>query len=243
MRLDLANSVTADVGRRHIDTVALDADDTLWHNEVHFQASEARLAELVAPYADRETLGRHLLAIEHRNLKLYGYGIKGFTLSMIEAAIELSDGAIAALAIAEIIEIGRAMLAYEIEPLPGVRETLERLRGRYRVIVITKGDLLDQEAKIARSGLGDLIDDVHIVSEKTADVYTRIFGGPEAASRAVMLGNSLKSDVLPALEAGAFGIHVPYHVTWGLEHAEEPLASPRFHRITRLDEVLGWLNG
>jgi len=225
-----------------IDTVALDADDTLWHNEIHFQASEARLAELVAPYASREILGAKLLDIEHRNLSLYGYGIKGFTLSMIEAAIDLSGGAVPASAIGEIIDIGRQMLAYPIEALPGVMDTLRALKGSYRVIVITKGDLLDQEAKIARSGLGDYLDDVHIVSEKTPEVYTRIFGGPEAAERAVMIGNSLKSDVLPALEAGAYGIHVPYHVTWAMEHADEPPASARFARMTRLDQVLAWLS-
>ncbi len=242
MRRDLDETVMP-TATRPIDTVALDADDTLWHNEIHFQASEAQLAALVAAHATRESLGAKLLEIERRNLRLYGYGIKGFTLSMIEAAIELSDGAIGAGAIGEIIEIGREMLAYPIEALPGVVETLQSLKGRYRVIVITKGDLLDQEAKIARSGLGDYLDDVHIVSEKTPEVYTRIFGGPEAAARAVMVGNSLKSDVLPALAAGSFGLHVPYHVTWGLEHAKEPPASPRFARLERLDQLIGWLQG
>jgi len=210
--------------RHAIDTIGLDADDTLWHNEIHFQASQEKLARIVAPFADRETLGKRLLEIEHRNLKLYGYGIKGFTLSMIEAAVNLSDHTISGGAIAEIIDIGRDMLVYPIEPLPGVMATLAALRGRYRIVIITKGDLLDQEAKIARSGLGDLIDDVQIVSEKTAEVYTRIFGGPQAAKRAVMIGNSLKSDVLPALE-----------------HAEEPPLSPRFHRIEQLADVLQWL--
>jgi len=228
---------------RAIDTIGLDADDTLWHNEIYFQSGQEKLAALVAPFANREMLGKKMLEIEHRNLRLYGYGIKGFTLSMIEAAIELSDDAISGSSIRQIIEIGRDMLAFRIDPLPGVTETLQALRGRYRVIVITKGDLLDQEAKIARSGLGDLIDDVHIVSEKTPEVYTRIFGGPDKASRAVMVGNSLKSDVLPAMEAGAYGIHVPYHVTWAHEHAEEPPQTERFHRMKRLDQLPGWLAG
>jgi putative hydrolase of the HAD superfamily len=226
---------------RAIDTIGLDADDTLWHNEIYFQSSQEKLAGFVAPYANRETLGAKLLEVERRNIRLYGYGIKGFTLSMIEAALELSDDMIPGSAISQIIEIGRDMLAYRIDPLPGVVETLAALHGRYRVILITKGDLLDQEAKIARSGLGDMIDDVQIVSEKTPEVYTRIFGGQEKAARAVMVGNSMKSDVLPAIEAGAYGIHVPYQVTWAHEHAEDPCESPRFQRMKRLDELLPWL--
>jgi putative hydrolase of the HAD superfamily len=162
---------------------------------------------------------------------------------MIEAAVELSDRTLSAGAIHDIIEIGRDMLVTRIEPLPGVAQTLTRLKGRYRLLVITKGDLLDQETKIARSDLGDLIDDVHIVSEKTADVYRRIFGGKDGASRAVMIGNSLKSDVLPAIEAGAFGIHIPYRVTWAHEHAEAPQHHARFQQLDRLDEVPAWLEG
>ena len=224
-----------------IETVGLDADDTLWHNEVHFQASQQRLAEIVAPWADRATLGSRLLEIEHRNLRLYGYGIKGFTLSMIEAAIDLSGGAVPSAAVQDIVRIGRTMLEYPIEPLPGVIEALDCLKGNYRLVVITKGDLLDQEAKLARSGLGDYFDDVQIVSEKTPEVYARIFGGRDKAERSVMIGNSLKSDVIPALAAGAYGIHVPYHVTWAMEHAEEPPAAPRFARLERLDQLPAWL--
>jgi putative hydrolase of the HAD superfamily len=224
-----------------IRTVAFDADDTLWHNEIHFQASQARLAEIVAPWADRETLCKRLLEIEHRNVRLYGYGIKGFTLSMIEAAVELSGGALTGAAVGEIIATGQQMLSYTIEPLPGVVETLQALKGRYRIIVITKGDLLDQEAKIARSGLGDYLDDVHVVSDKTPDVYARLFGGADEAVRTVMIGNSMKSDVLPAIAAGSWGIHVPYHVTWALERADDPVDSTRFARLERLDELIGWL--
>jgi putative hydrolase of the HAD superfamily len=229
------------MAKPQITTIALDADDTLWHNEIHFQASQERLAQLVAPWANRETLGKHLLAIEHRNVALYGYGIKGFTLSMIEAAVDLSDRTISGGAVREIIEIGREMLAYPIEPLPGVIATLTALQGRYRLIVVTKGDLLDQKAKIARSGLGDFLDDVHVVSDKTPEVYARLFGGPEVAASTVMIGNSMKSDVLPAIAAGAWGIHVPYHVTWAMEHAEDPADTTRFARLNRLDELIGWL--
>ena len=225
-----------------IDTIGLDADDTLWHNEIHFQSSQARLAEIVAPWADRTTLGARLLEIEHRNLSIYGYGIKGFTLSMIEAAIALSDGTLPASRVHEIIDIGRTMLVHPIEPLPGVVEALGRLKGRYRLVVITKGDLLDQEAKIARSGLGDWFDDVHIVSEKTPETYARVFGAASAEGRAVMVGNSLKSDVLPAIAAGAWGVHIPYHVLWAMEHTEAPPDLPRLARLERLADLPDWLD-
>lgn len=226
-----------------IETIGVDADDTLWHNEVHFHATQERLAELVAPYADRDTLGARLNEVEHRNVGLYGYGIKGFTLSMIEAAIELSAGTIGADRIRDIIRLGQDMLSYPIEPLPGVAETLEALRRDYRLVIVTKGDLLDQEAKIARSGLGELVDDVFIVSEKTPDAYLRAFGGEAAASRAVMIGNSLKSDVLPALEAGAWGIYVPYHLTWALEHVDQEPVHPRYRRLERFEQVPAWVKG
>ncbi|MDR3375594.1 MAG: HAD family hydrolase [Ancalomicrobiaceae bacterium] len=231
------------MAQRVIETIGIDADDTLWHNEVHFQATQEQLAELLAGYASREALGARLNLVEHRNVRLYGYGIKGFTLSMIEAAIELSEGAIDAGCIREIIRLGQDMLAAPIEPLPGVAETLEILRRDYRLVVITKGDLLDQEAKIARSGLGELIDDVFIVSEKTPDVYLRAFGGETGASRAAMIGNSLKSDVIPALEAGAFGVYIPYHLTWALEHVETEPVDPRYRRLAQFDQVPAWLKG
>ncbi|MDR3495750.1 MAG: HAD family hydrolase [Ancalomicrobiaceae bacterium] len=226
-----------------IETIGVDADDTLWHNEVHFHATQERLAELVADYADREALGARLIEVEHRNVRLYGYGIKGFTLSMIEAAIDLSKGAIGAARIRDIIGLGQDMLATPIEPLPGVAATLEQLRRDYRLVVITKGDLLDQEAKIARSGLGELVDDVFIVSEKAPEVYLRAFGSEAGAARAAMIGNSLKSDILPALVAGAWGVHIPYHLTWALEHVEEAPVHPRFRRLDQFDQVPGWLKG
>jgi putative hydrolase of the HAD superfamily len=180
-------------------------------------------------------ISARLLEAERRNLRLYGYGIKGFTLSMIETAIEVTGGEVPSATIAEILAYGREMLAHPIETLPHVTETLEALKDRYRLVLVTKGDLFDQERKLAQSGLGDWFDGIEIVSEKTAAVYDRVFrrhgDGPE---RAMMVGNSLKSDVIPAIEAGAWGVHVPHELTWVHEHAEAPENAPRYRRIADL---------
>ena len=168
-------------------------------------------------------------------MKLYGFGIKGFTLSMVETAIEVTDGRVPSKVIGDILAAGRDMLVHPVETLPHARDTLERLAGSYRIILITKGDLFDQERKLAASGLGDLFDAVEIVSDKTAATYERIFtrygDGP---GRAMMVGNSLKSDVVPAIEAGSWGVYVPHDLTWEVEHAQAPEEAPRFRRIADL---------
>jgi putative hydrolase of the HAD superfamily len=177
-------------------------------------------------------------------MKTYGYGVKAFTLSMIETAIEVTDGRIDASVIKAILDRGRDLLAHPIEPLDGVRETLEALKGRYRLIVITKGDLFDQERKLAQSGLGDFFDAVEIVSEKDAAVYRRIFerhgDGP---AQSMMIGNSLKSDILPALETGAWGVHVPSNRNWVLDHAEAPENAARFRVVETIGQVVGLVEG
>mgnify|MGYP001592603168 CR=1 FL=1 len=219
--------------------LGFDADDTLWHNETIFQLSHQRFAELLGAHAEPERLIERLEAMERRNLKLYGYGIKGFTLSMVETALEVADAALPATVIADLLAIGREMLAHPVEPLPGVAATLEALRkGGHRLALITKGDLFDQEQKIARSGLADLFDTVEIVSEKTASTYGRIFGRFGAGEgEAVMIGNSAVSDILPALQAGYWGFHIPYAVTWTHEQAEVPDDAPRFRRLAQVGEV------
>jgi putative hydrolase of the HAD superfamily len=221
-----------------LTTIGFDADDTLWQNEQFFRLTEGRFAALLADHADAEDLSRRLLETETRNLAAYGYGIKGFTLSMIETAIEATAGRAPASVIAEILAAGRDMLNHPIEPLPHARETLEALSRSHRLVLVTKGDLFDQERKLAQSGLGELFHAVEIVSEKNAATYARIFArhgdGPD---RAMMVGNSLKSDVLPAIEAGSFGVHVPHDLTWPLEHAEEPAGDARFRRIAHLGEL------
>jgi putative hydrolase of the HAD superfamily len=215
-----------------VTIIGFDADDTLWQNEQFYRLTEERFVALLADYGERETISRRLLEAERRNLAFYGFGIKGFTLSMIETAIEVTDGRVSASTIQEILSAGREMLSHPVETLPEVRETLEHLAGSYRMVLITKGDLFDQERKLAQSGLGELFDAVEIVSDKNPAIYQQIFerhgDGP---GRSMMVGNSLKSDVLPALQAGGWGVFVPHALTWVLEHADEPTEEPRFRRL------------
>jgi putative hydrolase of the HAD superfamily len=222
-----------------LSAIGFDADDTLWQNEQFYRLTERRLTELLAAHAEPGDISRRLLEAEKRNLAFYGFGIKGFTLSMIETAIEVTEGRAPAAVIQEILASGRELLRHPVETLPHVRETLEQLAGNYRIILITKGDLFDQERKLAQSGLGELFDAVEIVSDKTASTYQRVFSrhgdGPQ---RSMMVGNSLKSDVVPAIEAGSWGVYVPHDLTWSLEHVEAPVAAPRYRRVEHLSELM-----
>ena len=221
-----------------ISTIGFDADDTLWQNETFFRLTEQRFTELLSEHGAHEVISARLLEAERRNLRFYGFGVKGFTLSMIETAVEVTNGQVSASVIAEILGFGRQMLQNPVEALPHARETLDALAGRYRILLITKGDLFDQERKLAQSGLGDYFSAVEIVSDKTPSVYERIFtrhgDGP---ARAMMVGNSLKSDVVPAIRAGSWGVYVPHDLTWVLEHEEAPEADPRFRRIADLGQL------
>ena len=220
-----------------ITTIGFDADDTLWHNETFFRLTHERFAQLLSD-SDPVQLSERLEAAERRNLGHYGFGIKGFMLSMIETAIEVTDGRVAAPVIAEILAAGKEMLRHPVDLLPDAREAVTALAADHRVVLITKGDLLDQERKLAQSGLGDLFHGVEIVSDKTPAIYHAAFArhgtGPENAA---MVGNSLKSDVLPALTAGAWGIHVPHDLTWSYERAEPPIDAPRFRGISSLSSL------
>jgi putative hydrolase of the HAD superfamily len=225
-----------------ITTVGLDADDTLWHNESLFRLTQRRFFELLAGVADEPVLEARLAEVEQRNLRLYGYGVKGFTLSMIETAMELTGGEAPPRVIREILAAGREMLTCPVEPLPGVDAALARLSERHRLVLITKGDLLHQEQKLAASGLGELFVAVEIVSEKDASTYERIFARHgTGAAEAAMCGNSLRSDILPALEAGAWAAHVPYALTWAHEMADPPLGHPRFAELGSIAELPAWL--
>jgi len=222
-----------------ITTIGFDADDTLWQNEQFFRTSQKHFASLLSPYADMTDLSGRLLAVEKRNLDLYGFGIKGFTLSLIETAVEVTEGQVPSSVLAEILAAGREMLRHPVETLPHVQDTLEQLTEQYRLVLITKGDLFDQERKLAQSGLGDFFDAVEIVSNKDNATYERIFkrhgDGPD---RSMMIGNSLKSDVVPAIEAGSWGVFVPHELTWVLEHVEAPVSSPRYRQIEHLGELV-----
>ncbi len=221
-----------------ITTIGFDADDTLWENEQFFRSSEKHFAQLLAPYADTVDLTRRLLEVEKRNLESYGFGIKGFTLSLIETAVEVTEGKVPATVIAEILDAGREMLRHPVETLPHVADTLEELMGRYKLVLVTKGDLFDQERKLAQSGLGDFFDAIEIVSNKDIGTYERVFNQHgNGAERALMIGNSLKSDIVPAIQAGAWGIFVPHELTWALEHVEAPLENPKFRQIEHLGQL------
>jgi len=221
-----------------LTTIAFDADDTLWQNEQFFRLTEERFVELLQDYAEAAHLKQHLLQAAMRNLKFYGFGIKSFTLCMIETALDVTAGKVPSSVIAQIMEIGRELLQHPIEPLPYAHETLEALAGKYQLVLITKGDLFDQERKLAQSGLGDFFDGVEIVSDKTTETYARIFARyGEGAEGSMMIGNSLKSDVLPAIRAGGWGVFVPHELTWAFEHEEPPVGEARFRELPHLGEL------
>ncbi|MFY0692889.1 MAG: HAD family hydrolase [Paracoccaceae bacterium] len=227
-----------------ITTIGFDADDTLWQNEEFFRLTEERFVQLLQDYAAPDHLAERLLQAERRNLGHYGFGIKGFVLSMIETAIEVTEERVPASVISEIIAAGQEMLRHPIHLLPHARDAVEALGDTHKLVLVTKGDLLDQERKLAQSGLGDLFDAVEIVSEKTPQTYIRAFmrhgHGPE---RAMMVGNSMKSDVVPAIEAGGWGVHVPARYEWEIEKAEAPKNHPRFRVLESLGELPDLVNG
>jgi putative hydrolase of the HAD superfamily len=221
--------------------IGIDADDTLWHNEPVFRLTHARFNTLLADFADAETLEAHLAAVERRNLATYGYGAKGFTLSMIETALEVSGGKASGAAINEILSFGREMMTHPHEPLPGVDAALKELADRAPLVLITKGDLFHQESKLAASGLGSHFSGIEIVSEKTPETYARAFarhGG--SAETALMAGNSVKSDILPMLKAGGWAALIPYPLVWAHEAAEPPKDHPRFRELASLADLSAW---
>jgi putative hydrolase of the HAD superfamily len=227
------------------DVVALDADDTLWHNESLFTATQTQFRELVAHYHPAEWIDRRLYETETRNLRHFGYGVKGFTLSMIETAIELTEGRVSGAEVQRLIDLGREMLRAPVELLDGVAETVAALATRHRVVLVTKGDLFDQESKLARSGLGEAFSAVEIVSEKDTRTYAAVMARQRVEpARFVMVGNSLRSDVLPVLEAGGAAVHIPYHVTWQHEVvADDALVGKEFARLASIRELPAWLAG
>ncbi|MCP4826133.1 MAG: HAD family hydrolase [Shimia sp.] len=222
-----------------LTTVAFDADDTLWHTERFFRLTQAKFAALLADFTAPDHLEARLLAAERRNVGHYGFGTKGFVLSMIETAIEVTEERVPASVISELMACGREMLQHPIELLPHAKEVVETLSQTHRLLLITKGDLLDQERKVAQSGLGDLFEWVEIVSHKTADTYTSAFNSyGDGPNRALMVGDSMKSDIVPALSVGSWAAHVPNGPAWALEKAEAPKENPRFVALSSLSEIL-----
>jgi putative hydrolase of the HAD superfamily len=226
-----------------IDLICLDADDTLWHNMRHYAETEEALLDMLRPFADARIARETLEACEGRNLKLYGYGAKGFTLSMIETALELGGDHLPVRVVADILAAGRRLLAHPVELLAGIEATLDALAARGRLVLVTKGDLLHQEAKLAASGLGDRFAGIEIVSDKTADTFRRLFARYDVEpARAIMAGDSMRSDVRPALEAGAWAAYVPHEIQWSHEQGAEPTGHPRYRRLATLAELPGFID-
>lgn len=219
-----------------VTLVGLDADDTLWHSESHFAVTEERFRSLLEPWLDPAEADQRLLDRERHNLRLFGYGIKGFTLSMIETAIEASDRQLPLGAVETIIGWGKEMLDHPVELLPGIADVLSTLRQRYRLALITKGDLFHQESKIAESGVADLFESIDILSEKSPAHYQRVVDRLDVVpAEFVMVGNSVRSDVLPVVEMGGRAVHVPYPVTWGHEHVEDAIGD--WQEISAIGEL------
>ncbi len=226
-----------------VTVVGLDGDDTLWHSEDAFAEAQEQLAELLAAHAPGHEVMARLHEVERRNLELFGYGVKGFTLSMIETAIELSGGRVPVADVQRLLDVGRAMLARPVELLPGVADVVPRLAQRFRLTLVTKGDLLNQESKVARSGLSELFASVHIVSEKDVATYRRVTAQLRVRpEQFLMVGNSERSDVAPVLDLGGWAVHVPYRFTATHELGDPTRApSPRQRTVARLDELTGLL--
>ena len=215
------------------------ADDTLWVNEPYFQAAEKKFCDLLEEYLPHHTVSRELLQTEIQNLGLYGYGVKSFILSMVETALRISDYTIGAEAIERIIGFGKEQLQQPIELLDGVEEVLHQLEGSFRLVVATKGDLLDQERKLEQSGLAHFFHHIEIMSEKGERDYKKLLAHLDIEPESfLMIGNSIKSDVLPVLNIGGYGIHVPYHTTWALEKVEKHIDDPNFRQVDNIRQVL-----
>lgn len=227
---------------KQIKVIAFDADDTLWVNEPFFREGEEKFAILMENYLPRHSSLRELLAIEIENLDYYGYGIKAFVLSMIETALKISNHTIPLSAIDQIVAIGKEMMMKPVEILDGVKHVLETLNGTYRLVMATKGDLLDQERKLEKSGLADHFHHIEIVSEKKEPNYEKLIKHLDVSpDQFLMIGNSLKSDVLPVLNIGGYGFHVPYHITWEHERVEAQVDHPKFRQLENITDVLNHL--
>lgn len=229
-----------------IDIIAFDADDTLWHNEILYTSTQDKYKHLLSKYLGPEVIDQKLYETEMRNLGLFGYGIKGFTLSMIETAIELTGGHIQSREIQQIVGFAKEMLKAPVELLPHVKETIAGLAQTYPLMVITKGDLFDQETKIARSGLAGYFTHIEIISEKDQASYRALLNRHNLdARRFLMVGNSLRSDILPIVALGGKAVHIPYHIAWAHELvAEDNLPQDYFElkHLGQLPALLAELN-
>ncbi|HKL90139.1 MAG TPA: HAD family hydrolase [Allomuricauda sp.] len=227
----------------NIKTIGFDADDTLWVNETYFRDTEEKFAELLEGYETKNKIDQELFKMEMANLDTYGYGIKGFMLSMIESALDLSDNKVQQETLVEILNLGKKMISHPVELLDGVEEVLSKLTGKYRLIVLTKGDLLDQERKLEKSGLSQYFHHVEVLSDKKESNYNNLLQHLSIdVNEFLMIGNSLKSDVLPILNIGAKAVHVPFHTTWAHEMVAEDEMVNNHLKLNSLKDILKYLD-
>ena len=225
--------------KKTLKVIAFDADDTLFVNEPYFQETEQKFCALMSDYLSEQGLSQELFKTEVDNLNLYGYGIKGYTLSMIEAAMKISNNTLSVEAIEKIIVFGKELLQRPIELLDGVEETLKSLHGNYKLVVATKGDLKDQRRKLHDSGLGAYFHHIEVMSDKQEKDYSDLLNRLEIKPKEFfMIGNSLKSDVLPVLAIGGYAVHVPYHTTWEHEKINHKVEHPNFRTLEKISDVL-----
>lgn len=222
-----------------LKVIAFDADDTLWVNEPYFQETEHRFCALMEDYLPHHSVSQELFKTEMQNLALYGYGVKGFMLSMLETALRISNQTISNSVLEKIVQYGKDLLEKPIELLEGVEETLHLLKSRYRIVVATKGDLLDQERKLKKSGLENYFHHIEIMSDKQESDYCKLIRHLDIKpAEFLMIGNSLKSDIMPVLALGGHGVHVPYHTTWAHEKTEHIIEHPNFRQVQSIKEIL-----
>lgn len=222
-----------------IKVIAFDADDTLWVNEPYFQETENKFCALLEDYLPHHTIRQELFKTELQNLALYGYGIKGFVLSMIETALRISNNQVSAKILNRIIAYGKDQLDRQIELLDGMEEALHLLKKNYRLVVATKGDLLDQERKLKRSGIEHYFHHIEIMSEKAEADYKKLIKHLDIEpGEFLMIGNSLKSDVMPVLALGGHAVHIPYHTTWTHENTDEKVEHPNFRHAENIKDLL-----
>lgn len=222
-----------------VKVVAFDADDTLWHNEVYFRNAEDRFFQWLSPYCPAEDVQSLLLETEIENLTVYGYGIKGFMLSMLETARKIAGDDLPLSIVYQILEMGRQQLQEPVVLMDSIEKVLQYLSEKYLLVVITKGDLLDQERKLEKSGLAHYFHHIEIVSEKKSENYRKVMSHMDITpEHFAMIGNSLKSDILPVLDTGAFAVHIPYATTWALEHVDTVITNERFYDVNQLSELL-----
>lgn len=228
---------------KQITDIAFDADDTLWVNEPYFQEVELKFCALLEDYLPAHAVSKELYAIEMKNLPLYGYGIKAFMLSMVETILQVTNNTAHPELLRKAIQYGKEMLDKPIELLDGVEETLRSLKGKYRLVIATKGDLLDQERKLKKSGLGHYFHHIEIMSDKKESDFLKLLRQLDCRPQDfLMIGNSLKSDVLPVLTIGGHAAHIPFHTTWAHEKVDHTIRHPDFYELRNLADITSYLS-